>query len=75
MGKRAESGLKLLRYLYGQPVVGIDQVAKELKVTHQTANALVKQFEEADILLNLSGNRRNQVFYFLDYLKIFIRSE
>ena len=56
MGRRASLGQKLLRYLYGQPIIDINKIARELRVTHQTASALVKKFVEVDILMTVTRN-------------------
>jgi len=71
LGKRAKIGQELLRYLYSQPILNVGQVVKELKITQPSANALVAQFENIGILKEVTGFKRNRLFEFSEYLKLF----
>lgn len=70
-GKTAKTGQKLLLTLYSQPILSVNNVADLLNITHQSANALVKRFVNADILEEVTGFRRNRLFIFSEYLDIF----
>jgi DNA-binding MarR family transcriptional regulator len=50
LGKRAKNAHTLLTFLYGKPVVTVNDIATHLQVTHQTANILIKEFEKLYIL-------------------------
>jgi Fic family protein len=63
----------LLTYLYKKPVVTVVDVMNELKVTKQTANTLIQDFEDLRILHEQTGFKRNRIFIFSDYLMLFKR--
>lgn len=70
-GKRAKVSQELLKHLYSQPVMNIKQVMEKLDITSPSANTLVKQFQQAGILKELTGFKRNRLFVFDEYLKLF----
>ncbi len=71
MGKRARKALKLLTSLYSQPIVSASAIAALLDITSQSANALARAFEDAGILLETTGYKRNRLFAFKDYIELF----
>ena len=71
LGRRARNGQKLLTLLYRLPLVSANDVADELGVTHQTANALVAEFVKIGILKELTGQSRNRLFLFDRYFNLF----
>ena len=71
MGKRAKQGSILLHTLFSEPVVTVKDVQKITKLTPITANGLVQAFMSAGILKETTGNQRNRVFAFEDYLRLF----
>jgi Fic family protein len=72
-GKRAKVSQELLKHLYSQPVMNIKQIMEKLDITSPSANTLVKQFQQAGILKELTGFKRNRLFVFDEYLKLFNR--
>ena len=70
-GKRAKVSQELLKHLYSQPVMNIKQIMERLDITSPSANTLVKQFQQAGILKELTGFKRNRLFVFDEYLKLF----
>jgi Fic family protein len=73
MGKRVPKAKLLLIYLYKKPIITVNDVIHNLDVTKQTANSLIKDFQHLDILKEQTGFRRNRVFVFDQYLKLFQR--
>lgn len=71
MGKRAKKALRLLSYLYSQPITNPKNIASVLSITPQSANTLARIFEEAGILREITGYKRNRMFIFQDYVNIF----
>ncbi|MFH1657595.1 MAG: Fic family protein [bacterium] len=71
LGKRTKIGQELLRYLYSQPILNTNQIAERLQITQPSASALVKQFEKIDIFKEITGFKRNRLFVFSEYLKLF----
>jgi len=72
LGKRTKNAHTLLTFLYGKPVVTVNDIAAHLQVAHQTANHLLKDFEKLEILRETTGYQRNRIFIFDKYLKLFI---
>ena len=73
LGKRTPNAKALLTYLYSKPVVTVADVMKRLEVTKPTANTLINDFYSLGILREETGYRRNRIFVFADYLKLFER--
>jgi Fic family protein len=73
LGKRAKIGQELLKQLYSQPILNTKQVALRLQITHPSASTLVKQFEKIGIFKEITGFKRNRLFVFSEYLRLFER--
>ena len=73
LGKRLPNAKALLTYLYSKPVVTVSDVMMNLEVTKQTANALIKDFHNLGILKEQTGYKRNRIFVFDEYLRLFER--
>jgi Fic family protein len=73
LGKRLPNAKALLIYLYSKPVVTVSDVITNLEVTKQTANALIKDFHNLGILKEQTGYKRNRIFVFEEYLRLFER--
>ncbi len=71
LGKRVPLALELIRYMYSKPIVDTNEIATALKVNISTAHRLVKDFEKLKILVEQTGYKRNRVFVFEDYMKLF----
>ncbi|MGB3942428.1 MAG: Fic family protein [Candidatus Manganitrophaceae bacterium] len=71
LGKRAKIGQELLKQLYSQPILNTKQIAERLSITNASASTLVKQFETIDILKEVTGFKRNRLFQFTKYLRLF----
>jgi len=74
-GKKAHNASKLLDYLYQRPIISISDIIEPLEVSKQTANVLVKEFEEKGILKEITGYERNKLFAFDKYLSIYSQSK
>lgn len=70
-GKRANNASILLQYLFKKPVVHVNQVKEITNSTFKTANDLVTEFVNAGILKEMTGQSRNRVFVFDEYIKLF----
>ena len=74
MGKRAKLAQQLLRSLYSQPITSANAIAGKLEITHQSASSLIRAFEDAKILGEVTGYKRNRLFLFKKYVDIFDNS-
>jgi Fic family protein len=72
-GKRSNTAARLLQYLFKKPVVHVNQVKDLNKSSYKSANDLVSEFVNAGILKEMTGQNRNRVFVFDEYLKMFER--
>lgn len=73
LGRKIPLALQLIHYLYSKPIVDTTELAKVLKVNISTAHRLIQDFERLGILVERTGFRRNRIFVFEQYLKIFER--
>ena len=71
LGKRAKKGQELLKHLYSQPILNTKQIAERLEITHPSASTLAKQFEKIGVFKEITGFKRNRLFMFSKYLKLF----
>lgn len=72
-GKRSNTAVHLLQYLFKKPVVHVNQIKDLNKSSYKSANDLVSEFVNAGILKEMTGQNRNRVFVFDEYLKMFER--
>lgn len=70
-GRRTASAQRLLNALYMQPAIRIEEVQKICDLSYKAANELVAQMSERGILHEITGQSRNRVFIFADYLAVF----
>ena len=70
-GKRANNASILLQHLFKKPVIHVNQVKELTNSSYKTANDLVTEFVNAGILKEMTGQSRNRVFLFDEYLKLF----
>lgn len=71
LGKRAKVGLNLLKELYAQPVLNANQIAESLGITFMSASTLAKDLQKLGILNEITDSKRNRMFAFTDYIKLF----
>jgi Fic family protein len=72
-GSAANAGnaLKLLDYLYSQPVVTVKTVEMVLQTAFRTANKLVEQFVNLKLLEETTGQKRNRIYIYKPYIDLF----
>lgn len=71
LGTTAASGMRLLDYLYEQPILNVRLVEKRLKSSFVTANKLIEQFVKLQILQETTGGLRNRRYSYVPYLALF----
>lgn len=69
--RKQKNAFALIRYLYQRPIVTINTVKKLLDIQHNTAAALIKDFEHMGIIKEVSGARRNRLYVFESYVRLF----
>ena len=60
-----------MKQLFQIPIIDSKQVSELLKVSPSTANRLIKDFIDLNVLSELTGYKRNRKFMFKEYFKIF----
>ncbi len=71
LGKRINKGKKLVSFLYRKPLINVKDVENILNVTTKPANGIIQEFEKLGILKEVTGYKRNRLFLFEDYFKLF----
>ena len=71
LGKRTANAQRVLDSLYIKPTVTSSSLAARLGVSQPTADRTIAEFQRLGILHELTGKRRNRVFYFKDYYQLF----
>ena len=64
------NGVRLHDLLFDRPLVNVNLVKDALGVSFATANNLVSAFEEAGLLIEITGGRRRRVFRYDSYLAL-----
>lgn len=70
-GRRAASAQCLLNALFTQPATSVEAVQKICDISYKAANELVAQMCTHGILQEITGQTRNRVFIFAEYVAIF----
>jgi len=69
--RRQQNAQILMQQLYRSPTIDIKKVVKLLGIRTNTASTLVNDFVKQGVLSELTGKRRNRIFWFKDYITIF----
>jgi Fic family protein len=74
LGRRIQNAQKLIQLLYAQPMIAVVEVAEKLQLSKEAANSLIKDFVRLEILKEVTGYKRNRIFVFESYVKIFTKN-
>jgi Fic family protein len=69
------SALRLLDLLYERPLVHVTLARTRLGVSFATANKLIEQLAHLDLLVEVTGRKRDRIFRFGPYLSLFESDE
>src|SRR5690606_31225206 len=69
--RRQDSAHDLMRHLYAQPVVDVKWATDIVGASTNTAAALITDMVTFGVLVEVTGQRRNRLFAFKDYLNLF----
>ena len=72
-GKRSHNAALLLQHLFKKPIIHVNQVKEITQTSYKSANDLVSDLVNAGILKEMTGQSRNRVFVFDEYLQMFKR--
>ncbi len=73
LGSRAKNAQKLLLFMFSHPIVNTKTVAKELQISFNSANRLLKSLVDLRILKEATRFSRNRLFILDKYLNLFKR--
>jgi Fic family protein len=65
--------IKLMDILFEKPLIGLPDIANQLKTCLQTAINLVDKFQDFGILREITGKQRFRKYLFVDYIDIIAR--
>jgi len=71
LGRKQKDAKKLIDLLYKEPIIDAKEIAQQLNIHISTTNRLIKDFENLNILKELTGYKRNRIFAFVEYINIF----
>lgn len=71
LGRAAGNGHRVLEHLYQNPIVSITDVQQLIGTTYPAANNLVTRIVKHGILQELTGQKRNRRFIYMDYIRLF----
>ena len=71
LGRKQHDAKRLMNELYKQPILDGNQIAELLSIHASTANRLIGDFIDLGILSELTGYKRNRIYTFRAYIKLF----
>ncbi|MBK9402319.1 MAG: Fic family protein [Bacteroidetes bacterium] len=71
LGKKQVLAKNVIHYLYSQPITDMQSIASATNVSVPTISRILNDFVKLEILIELTGFKRNRVFAFEQYLKLF----
>ena len=69
--RRLVTAQALMRQLYAQPVIDVKKAARTTGAAANTVSALITDLVDAQLLVEVTGLRRNRLFVFQPYLTLF----
>ncbi|PRB82848.1 Fic family protein [Pseudomonas sp. MYb185] len=69
--RRQDNAHDLMRHLYAQPIMDVKWVSDVIGVSTNTAATLISDLVSFGVLVEITGQRRNRLFAFNDYLRLF----
>ena len=70
-GRSTANGLKVLESLYSKPIISINDIVELTGLSFTAASQLMFRFLKHDILKEYTGQKRNRLFRYEEYITIF----
>lgn len=67
------NGLKLLDYLFEHPLLSVRMAQETLGCSYGTAGSVIQEFENLEILREVTGQQRNRLYRYEPYVAVFDR--
>ncbi len=71
VGRVAGNALKVHELLFRFPLISVNPIAEMPGVSFTSANRLIERMVEIGILVEVTGNVRNRVFNYSQYINLF----
>lgn len=71
LGKKTKLAKTFLQYLYSHPIIDSYDVVTSFSISVPPALRLIDDFVRLGILKEITGFKRNRVFAFEEYVKLF----
>lgn len=71
--RRQGNAQQLIHYLYRHPIIDVKTITELLETTQKTAGVLIEDMVSYGVLTEMTGQRRNRLFVFKEYLALFSR--
>jgi len=71
LGRKQDLAKRFLLHLYEQPSLDTSDVEQALEIHNSTAKRLIDDFIKLKIITEITGFKRNRIFLFTDYVKLF----
>ena len=71
LGRAADSGHRVLEALYRRPIVTVADIRETAEISYPAANRLVANLAAIGILEESTGQKRNRLFAYRQYIRIF----
>lgn len=71
LGARAKNAQRLLLFMFSRPVVNAKTAEKELEISFNSANRLLKALVDLKVINEMTGFSRNRLFVLYEYLDLF----
>jgi len=73
LGRKIPLAKKVINFLYKYPIISSNYLVEEFKITKQTANTMISDLVKLQILVEVTGQKRNRLYAFQDYINLFRR--
>lgn len=75
IGVRSADAYKVVEYLYNNPIIDAQTVARIISKTPKSAYKLISVLEELAIVKEITGSQRGRLYLFKDYIDLFKETE
>lgn len=69
----SSNGLKLLDHLFERPIVSVREAEQVMEVSYVTASNVIGTMEQAGLLREITGQKRNKIYSYDPYISLFNR--
>ncbi len=71
LGHRSKKAQKLLLFMFSNPIIDNKKVMKEINISFNSANRLIKALVDLGLLTEITGFSRNRMFELQEYVDLF----